>query len=70
MTYALRQDAKTVRNCKSSHQAIIVEITTFGDASKRTLVAVNTKESGYVRVYQKDTDGRSLETAINSRSCQ
>lgn len=65
MTYALRQDAKTViKMQEQSPSDKFVEITMFGDASKKLLVAVNTKESGYVRVYQKDTDGWSREQPL------
>jgi hypothetical protein len=65
MSYAYRGDAKTIvklREPESSEK--FIEIAMFGNLSKKFWVAVNTKDSGYIRVYNKDVDGWSNEQPI------
>ncbi|HET7344280.1 MAG TPA: hypothetical protein VFJ05_00225 [Nitrososphaeraceae archaeon] len=58
LSYAYRQDAKTViKLLEPAPSEKFIEIAMFGNLSKRFWAAVNTKDSGYVRVYSKDSDG-------------
>ena len=65
LSYAYRQDAKTViKLLEPAPSEKFIEIAMFGNLSKRFWVAVNTKDTGYVRVYNKDTDGWSIGRPI------
>jgi len=58
LDYAYRQDAKTViKLLEPAPSEKFIEIAMFGNQSKGFWAAVNTKDSGYVRVYSKDKDG-------------
>lgn len=58
LSYAYRQDAKTViKLLEPTPSEKFIEIAMFGNQSKGFWAAVNTKDSGYVRVYSKDKDG-------------
>jgi hypothetical protein len=65
MSYAQRDDAKTIIRI---HEAIpsekFVEIAMFGGTSDKFWTAVNTEESGYIRVYERDTGGWSKDDAV------
>jgi len=54
LSYAIRQDAKTIiklQEPKPSEK--FIEVAMFGDISKKFWVAVNTNESGYMRLYDE-----------------
>ena len=60
MSYAQRDDAKTiVRLHEASPSEKFVEIAMFGGTSDKFWTAVNTEESGYIKVYERDTGGWS-----------
>lgn len=65
MSYAQRNDAKTiVRLQEASPSEKFVEIAMFGGTSGKFWTAVNTEESGYIRVYERDTGGWSKDDSI------
>lgn len=65
MSYAQRDDAKTIiRLHEASPSEKFVEIAMFGGTSDKFWTAVNTEESGYIRVYERDTGGWSKDDAI------
>lgn len=65
MSYAQRNDSKTiVRLLEPSGSEKFVEIAMFGGESKKFWVAVNTEDSGYIRVYERNTDGWSTDQPI------
>lgn len=65
MSYAEREDAKTiVRLHEPSPSEKFVEIAMFGGTSDRFWAAVNTEESGYIRVYERDTGGWSKDDSV------
>jgi hypothetical protein len=41
-----------------------IEIAMFGDGSKKFWAAVNTHDSGYIRIYERDIDGWSRDQPI------
>jgi hypothetical protein len=58
-------NAKTIVKLKEPTQSDkFIEIAMFGDASKKFWVAVNTRESGYIRVYEQDNDGWSRDEPV------
>jgi hypothetical protein len=67
MSYSEMQNtnAKTIVKLKEPTQSDkFIEIAMFGDASKKFWVAVNTRESGYIRVYEQDNDGWSRDEPV------
>ena len=65
MSYSDMQNAKTIVKLQEPAPSDkFIEIAMFGDASKKFWVAVNTKESGYIRVYEHDNDGWSRDQTI------
>ena len=67
MSYSEIQNtnAKTIVKLKEPTQSDkFIEIAMFGDASKKFWVAVNTRESGYIRVYEQDNDGWSRDEPV------
>jgi len=54
LSYAFRQDAKTIVKLQEPIPSEkFIEIAMFGDISKKFWVAVNTNESGYMRLYDE-----------------
>ncbi len=65
MSYSEMQNAKTIVKLQEPTQSDkFIEIAMFGDASKKFWVAVNTRESGYIRVYEQDNDGWSRDEPV------
>jgi hypothetical protein len=66
LSYAIRQDAKTIVKLQEPRPSEkFIEIAMFGDVSKKFLVAVNTKESGYMKLYDESgSNGWSREQPI------
>lgn len=65
MSYAEREDAKTiVRLHEPSPSEKFVEIAMFGGTSDRFWAAVNTEDSGYIRVYERDAGGWSKDDSV------
>lgn len=65
MSYAQRDDAKTIiRLQEASPSEKFVEIAMFGGTSDKFWTAVNTEESGYIKVYERDTEGWSKDDSI------
>jgi hypothetical protein len=54
LSYAIRQDAKTIVKLQEPIPSEkFIEVAMFGDISKKFWVAVNTDESGYMRLYDE-----------------
>jgi hypothetical protein len=54
LSYAVRQDAKTIIKLQElAPSEKFIEIAMFGDLSKKFWVAVNTNESGYMKLYDE-----------------
>lgn len=54
LSYAIRPDTKTIVKLQEPGPSVkFIEITMFGDISKKFWVAVNTHESGYIRLYDE-----------------
>ena len=54
LSYAIRQDAKTIVKLQEPIPSEkFIEVAMFGDISKKFWVAVNTNESGYMRLYDE-----------------
>ncbi len=65
MSYAQREDAKTIiRLHEASPSEKFIEIAMFGGTSDKFWAAVNTEESGYIKVYERDTGGWSKDESI------
>ena len=65
MSYSDMQNAKTIVKLQEPAPSDkFIEIAMFGDASKKFWVAVNTNESGYIRVYERDKDGWSRDQPL------
>jgi hypothetical protein len=65
MSYAMRKDAKTIVKLQEpAPSEKFIEIAMFGDASKKFWAAVNTHDSGYIRIYERDIDGWSRDQPI------
>jgi hypothetical protein len=66
LSYAIRQDAKTIVKLQEPMSSEkFIEIAMFGDVSKKFWVAVNTKESGYMKLYDESgSNGWSREQPI------
>ena len=65
MSYAQRDDAKTIiRLHEASPSEKFVEIAMFGGTSSKFWTAVNTGESGYIKVYEGDTGGWSKNDSV------
>lgn len=65
MSYAQRDDAKTIiRLHEARPSEKFVEIAMFGGTSDKFWTAVNTEESGYIRVYERNSSGWSRDEPI------
>jgi hypothetical protein len=65
MSYSETPNAKTIVKLQEPTQSDkFIEIAMFGDASKKFWVAVNTRESGYIRIYEQDNDGWSRDEPL------
>ena len=66
LSYAIRPDAKTiVKLQESASSEKFIEIVMFGDVSKKFWAAVNTNETGYMKLYDESgTNGWSQEQPI------
>jgi hypothetical protein len=65
LSYAVRQDAKAIVILKEPPPSEkFIEIAMFSDVSKKFWAAVNTHDAGYIRVYERNTDGWSREQPI------
>jgi hypothetical protein len=65
MSYNSIQGAKTIiRLQEPSPSEKFIEIAMFGDTNKKFWAAVNTKDSGYIRLYEKNNDGWSTDQPI------
>lgn len=65
MSYAQRDDAKTIiRVHEASPSEKFVEIAMFGGTSDKFWTAVNSEESGYIRVYERNSSGWSKDEPI------
>jgi hypothetical protein len=54
LSYAIRQDAKTIIKLQErAPSEKFIEVAMFGDVSKKFWVAVNTNESGYMKLYDE-----------------
>ena len=62
LSYAVRQDAKAVVILKEPPPSEkFIEIAMFSDVSKKFWAAINTHDAGYIRVYERNTDGWSRD---------
>ena len=65
LSYAVRQDAKAIVLLKEPPPSEkFIEIAMFSDISKKFWAAINTHDAGYIRVYERNTDGWSREQPI------
>ena len=65
LSYAVRPDAKAIVILKEPPPSEkFIEIAMFSDVSKKFYAAVNTADAGYVRIYERDTDGWSRDEPI------
>jgi hypothetical protein len=66
LSYAIRLDAKTIVKLQEpAPSEKFIEIAMFGDVSKKFWVAVNTNETGYMKLYDESgTNGWSQEQPI------
>jgi hypothetical protein len=65
LSYAVRQDAKAIVMLKEPPPSEkFIEIAMFSDVSKKFWAAINTHDAGYIRVYERNTDGWSREQPI------
>jgi hypothetical protein len=66
LSYAIRPDAKTIIKLQEpAPSEKFIEIAMFGDVSKKFWVAVNTNETGYMKLYDESgTNGWSQEQPI------
>ena len=65
LSYAIRQDAKAIVILKEPPPSEkFIEIAMFSDVSKKFWAAINTHDAGYIRVYERNTDGWSRDQPI------
>jgi hypothetical protein len=65
LSYAVRQDAKAIVLLKEPPPSEkFIEIAMFSDISKKFWAAINTHDAGYIRVYERNTDGWSRDQPI------
>jgi hypothetical protein len=65
LSYAIRQDAKAIVLLKEPPPSEkFIEIAMFSDVSKKFWAAINTHDAGYIRVYERNTDGWSRDQPI------
>jgi hypothetical protein len=65
LSYYQSDNAKTIiRLYEPPPSEKFIELGMFGGPSSRFWAAVNTRESGYIRVYERDKDGWSREAPI------
>jgi len=65
IAYAMGKDAKTIVKLQEpAPSEKFIEIAMFGESSKKFWAAVNTHDSGYIRIYERDIDGWSRDQPI------
>lgn len=65
ISYAMGKDAKTIVKLQEpAPSEKFIEIAMFGESSKKFWAAVNTHDSGYIRIYERDIDGWSRDQPI------
>jgi hypothetical protein len=65
LSYAVRQDAKVIVILKEPPPSEkFIEIAMFSDVSRKFWVAVNTHDTGYIRIYERNNDGWSTDQPI------
>jgi hypothetical protein len=65
LSYAVRQDARAIVILKEPPPSEkFIEIAMFSDISNKFWAAINTHDAGYIRVYERNTDGWSREQPI------
>ena len=65
LSYAIRQDAKVIIILKEPPPSEkFIEIAMFSDVSKKFWAAINTHDAGYIRIYDRNTDGWSRDQPI------
>ena len=65
LSYYNSNDSKTVIRLKEPPPSEkFIELVMFSENTKKFWAAVNTNESGYIRVYERDSDGWSREQPI------
>jgi hypothetical protein len=65
LSYAVRQDAKAIVILKEPPPSEkFIEIAMFSDVSKKFWAAINTHDAGYIRVYERNSDGWSRDQPI------
>ncbi len=65
ISYSNSPEAKTVIQFKEPNPSQkFIELTMFGDKSKKFSIAVNTNESGRLQLYQNNFDGWSLDNPV------
>ena len=65
LSYAVRQDARAIVILKEPPPSEkFIEIAMFSDVSNKFWAAINTHDAGYIRVYERNTDGWSREQPI------
>jgi len=65
LTYFNSEDAKTVVKIQEpAPSEKFIELTMFSEKTGRFSVAINTNESGYIRVYEREQDGWSRDQPI------
>jgi hypothetical protein len=65
LSYASRPDAKTIVKLQEpAPSEKFIEIAMFGDVSRKFWAAVNTHDAGYVRIYERNTDGWARDQPI------
>ena len=66
LSYAIRQDAKTIVKLQElAPSEKFIEVTMFGNISNKFLIAVNTNETGYMRLYDESgNDGWSRDQPV------
>lgn len=65
LTYSSYSNAKTIIKIQEPYPSEkFIELGMFGGESARFWAAVNTKDSGYIRIYERDSDGWSRDQPI------
>lgn len=65
LTYSHYSNAKTIIKIQEPYPSEkFIELGMFGGESARFWAAVNTKDSGYIRIYERDSDGWSRDQPI------
>jgi hypothetical protein len=65
LTYSNSENAKTVIKIQEpAPSEKFIELAMFGDKTRKFWAAINTNESGYIRVYEREKDGWSRDQPI------